>query len=1586
MSVTNLSCGLNCSSVSSNGTNIFFTHNDSETITATFTYTANDGTIDSNVATVTVIITPVNDAPAISLTANDFTAGTGDSVGDVAANYMASDAELGALTVNFTTGTNLNNHYVLDLVNNTVEITVTALTKINNGDNTLDIINLTVTDSGLLTNSAVDTPNVFAGSNPPTFNEVAQSVNVNEDNSIDVTYSANDTDNNNALIEWTVSTAPNSGSVSIIGGSTGNSAVFRYIPNNNYNGSDTFSAQASSAGADINIVTSINIAAINDIPVANDDSGYSINEGSSSTTQISLSSLITGNDTDADGDTLTVTNLNCGINCSSVNSSATHIIFTHDGSETSSATFFYTANDGTIDSNIATVTIAITGQNDAPVADDDSGFSAINEGATSTTEISVSSLLSGDVDADGDSLSVTTLLCVNNCSNVTINGIYIAITHDGSESTSASFSYTANDGTIDSNIATVTIAVIPQNDAPVADNDNGYNLAEGATSTTEISLTSLLLGDSDAEGDSLSVINLVCVSHCTSVSNNGTHIVFQHDGTETSSASFSYTANDGAIDSNIAIVTININAINDTPLADNDSGYTINESATSNTEISLSSLLAGDTDGDGDTLIVTNLTCVLNCSSISSNATHVLFQHDGSETTSASFSYTANDGTIDSNVAIVSLIITPQNDAPIATNDSGYTLLEGATSTNQISLVGLLTNDSDAENAILSVTNLTCALNCTNISVSGIYIIFQHDGSETSTASFTYTANDGTVNSNIATATISITAVNDAPDITEGNNTTISMSEDSSPNTFNLTLNATDNENDNLTWNISDNANNGVASISSGTGSSQIINYIPSANFSGTDNFIVQVSDSSLSDTITVNVTIAPINDMPVITQVSDQTLLEGDTLTFTASVTDIDATDLNDGLGSLTWSITSGNDGSMTLSNVGLFEWTVPITEQFNRAVAIELTVTDGLENGTSAATTSFTLTVNPVDDDSDGVANYNDFCPAVADSSNTDSDGDGTAGTDIDANDNIGGDACDLDDDNDGMPDTFEDANQLDSKDASDAATDFDGDGVSNLNEFLAGTSPLLATLNISSTGYLTAYQLVEPDPTLFHTDATLIFADNYGPYRPGTHIIRWQVSNVTTFNLGTVEQVLNVNPLVSLSADQQTAEGATAVVTASINGDAVNYPVVVNYSITGTSDSSDHNAQDGVIMITTGNAEQSVSFNVFTDSIVEGSETVIFTIDSVNNAVKSLQDSHTSTILEGNVNPKITVTLSQNGLPISSAYIADGDITVSVTIEDPNSLQNHTISWLGSDSLLAAPSDTVTSTWVYTPTISGSYKVVLNVADNGSPSLNASINTFLVISSKAIPILLLTDDSDGDGIDDMTEGYDDSDNDGVPDYLDNINLSHLQVDQTIDDKSSLVLQTESGLILKIGNIARVSETSGTVITDNEIEKFGSANGSSVSNFTDTYVHIGGVYDFVINNLIPGSSAHLVIPLQIAIPKNAVYRKYTATNGWNNFIINANNQVYSAAGNNGACPEPLSSEYKVGLNYLDTCLQLKIEDGGENDQDNTADGRIIDPGVISFQALKAEEEDIVEEGGEIPFWLILMLSLLLLRKTNNK
>ncbi len=123
---------------------------------------------------------------------------------------------------------------------------------------------------------------------------------------------------------------------------------------------------------------------------------------------------------------------------------------------------------------------------------------------------------------------------------------------------------------------------------------------------------------------------------------------------------------------------------------------------------------------------------------------------------------------------------------------------------------------------------------------------------------------------------MTVQSVNDAPSITEGASKAVTMSEDGSPTPFSLTLNATDVEGDTLTWSIDGaGASQGAAGIiAPATGNSTGVIYTPNANYFGSDSFVVKVVDGNGgSDTITVNVTIEPVNDAPSFTKGPDQSV-----------------------------------------------------------------------------------------------------------------------------------------------------------------------------------------------------------------------------------------------------------------------------------------------------------------------------------------------------------------------------------------------------------------------------------------------------------------------------------------------------------------------------------------------------------------------------------------------------------------------------------------------------------------------------------------------------------------------------------------
>jgi VCBS repeat len=136
--------------------------------------------------------------------------------------------------------------------------------------------------------------------------------------------------------------------------------------------------------------------------------------------------------------------------------------------------FTYKANDGLVDSNVATVTITVTSVNDAPVAVDDEYTVAEKE----TLTIDAPGVLGNDSDVDGDALSA---ILVDTVSNGTLtpnaNGSFTYIPDEYFNGMD-SFTYKASDGELESELAVVTITVIPVNDWPIA-NDDFYEVVTG---------------------------------------------------------------------------------------------------------------------------------------------------------------------------------------------------------------------------------------------------------------------------------------------------------------------------------------------------------------------------------------------------------------------------------------------------------------------------------------------------------------------------------------------------------------------------------------------------------------------------------------------------------------------------------------------------------------------------------------------------------------------------------------------------------------------------------------------------------------------------------------------------------------------------------------------------------------------------------------------------------------------------------------------------------------------------------------------------------------------------------------------------
>ena len=263
-----------------------------------------------------------------------------------------------------------------------------------------------------------------------------------------------------------------------------------------------------------------------------------------------------------------------------------------------------TAGSTTGDANADDTNDNASSENTAPVANNDTAPS-ITQGGSITVTAS-QGVLANDTDADNDPLTAQLISGSDNGTVVLNSNGSFVYTHNGSNNASDSFTYVANDGTENSNIATVSlnIALPPPNNAPVASNDNVSGIAQG-DSITVTSAQGVLANDTDADSDPLTAQLISGPSNGTVTLNADGSFTYTHDNSSNGSDSFTYVANDSIADSNIATVNLSID-LNTPPIA---------ALFCDNTDQAIS--FVGDlnsvvSDSDGDTLSFTQLTSPAN--------------------------------------------------------------------------------------------------------------------------------------------------------------------------------------------------------------------------------------------------------------------------------------------------------------------------------------------------------------------------------------------------------------------------------------------------------------------------------------------------------------------------------------------------------------------------------------------------------------------------------------------------------------------------------------------------------------------------------------------------------------------------------------------------------------------------------------------------------------------------------------------------------------------------------------------------------------------------------------------------------------
>ena len=381
---------------------------DGESDTDSFTYTADDGDLDSNEATVTITITGVNDAPVAvddTDTTDEDTALVGAAPGVLGND---TDVEDDPLTVSEVNGETADVGTEITLASGAL-LTLNAdgsytydpngqFESLDDGESDTDSFTYTADDGDLDSNEATVTITITGVNDAPV--AVDDTDTTDEDTALVGAAPGvlgNDTDVEDdplTVSEVNGETADVGTEITLASGAllTLNAdGSYTYDPNGQFESlddgesdTDSFTYTADDGDLDSNEATvTITITGVNDAPVAVDDTDTTDED----TALVGAAPGVLGNDTDVEDDPLTVSEVNgetADVGTEITLASGALLTLNADGSytydpngqfeslddgESDTDSFTYTADDGDLDSNEATVTITITGVNDAPVID-----------------------------------------------------------------------------------------------------------------------------------------------------------------------------------------------------------------------------------------------------------------------------------------------------------------------------------------------------------------------------------------------------------------------------------------------------------------------------------------------------------------------------------------------------------------------------------------------------------------------------------------------------------------------------------------------------------------------------------------------------------------------------------------------------------------------------------------------------------------------------------------------------------------------------------------------------------------------------------------------------------------------------------------------------------------------------------------------------------------------------------------------------------------------------------------------------------------------------------------------------------------
>ncbi|MDF4514791.1 tandem-95 repeat protein [Vibrio parahaemolyticus] len=662
----------------------------------------------------------------------------------------------------------------------------------------------------------------------PVADIVADKATVVEDTSTVIKVLGNDTfEGDGKVVSLDTNNGPANGTVSV-----NPDGSVTYTPNDNYQGTDSFTYIVTSGGVSESTTVSVDVTPVNDAPVAKDDTAITDED-----TPVTIDVL--PNDNDIDGDKLSIQSATVPEAQGKVEIVDGKLVFTPAENFNGHAEIIYTVTDGQL-TDEAKVTVTVNPVNDAPTIKVDA-VESITEDAVNTDTV-VATLTVRDTDTPEDQLTVSLennsngyFVLVGNEVKLTQAGVD-AVNNDELNLKDLTISASVSDGVNPTASDSDSLVVNRVNDAPTVENA----IADQVLSEDFASYTIDL---NDAFKDSDSALNF-------SVSGNSNVLVSIENGIATisptadwnGSETLTFNATDPSGESVSQTVDFTVAPVVD---IEADSADVVEDTPT------IINVLGNDTfEGKDKVVSLDAENGPKNGTVIVNNDGTVTYTPDDNYVGKDTFTYVVTSGGV-SESTTVEVNVTPVNDAPVAKDDIATTQEDTAVT------IDVLPNDSDVDGDKLSIQSASVPSDQGTVEIVDGKLVFTPAENFNGDAEITYTVTDGALTDQ-ATVKVTVNAVNDTP-VVESNIADKALAEDFTPYTIDLNtaFSDVDNVDGELTFSVSGNDNiqisivNGVATIT------------PTADWNGSETLTFTATDpSGESVSQTVDFTVAPVVDI----------------------------------------------------------------------------------------------------------------------------------------------------------------------------------------------------------------------------------------------------------------------------------------------------------------------------------------------------------------------------------------------------------------------------------------------------------------------------------------------------------------------------------------------------------------------------------------------------------------------------------------------------------------------------------------------------------------------------------------------------